>query len=201
MVGDIDLVPKAPLREERLGEKEELERRHRALDGHLRDVEHDASAGEPIERATQSERALERVEVEGGLLPSCVRETRRLLGQDAAPRRHDENVVGEHSAVGHEDLVLVRCDAVDLAEPELDARVEKVLAPLHDLLRPVLSEWEEQQARLVEVDVVTVDDGDAPRVFGERPYELVGHHRPAGAASQDHDALHDGGPRGFRCVR
>mgnify|MGYP000199166085 CR=1 FL=1 len=42
---DLDLVAHPPLGEERVHQEEELQRRHRALDGHLGDVDHQATAG------------------------------------------------------------------------------------------------------------------------------------------------------------
>jgi hypothetical protein len=54
-VDDLDLVAHAALGEERLGQEQELERRDRALDRHLGDVDHQPPPGEALERVAQRE--------------------------------------------------------------------------------------------------------------------------------------------------
>ncbi len=58
----------------------------------------------------------------------------------------------------------------------------------------LLIEREKQQPRLVDMEIVTVDHRHAPPVGGQRPHQSVGHHRPAGAGAQNHDALHARAP-------
>jgi hypothetical protein len=56
--------------------------------------------------------------------------------------------------------------------------------------RPGQPERHEQQARLVHVLVVGIDDDDLHRVTVQQPPQPVSQQRPAGAAAQDHDSLH-----------
>jgi hypothetical protein len=69
-VDDLDLVAHAALGEERVGQERELQRRDRALDGHLGDVDHEPPALGTASLSRSASRALERVEVERRLAPA-----------------------------------------------------------------------------------------------------------------------------------
>jgi hypothetical protein len=59
-----------------------------------------------------------------------------------------------------------------------------------DLVRAGQAERHEQQAGLVDVPVVLVDDDDVGVARGQHPAQPVGQQRPAGPAAQDQDSPH-----------
>ena len=63
------------------------------------------------------------------------------------------------------------------------------LARPHDLVFVCESEGDEQQAGLVDVPVVAVDDVDLGVLGLEAAAQPVGGHRAAGAAAEDHDSF------------
>ena len=105
----------------------------------------------------------------------------------------DELVVAQGAPVDERDLTGLRVDAVDVAEHELDAVGDEGVAAASDLLGLDEPEGQEEVARLVVVDVVLVDDGDAPLAGGEAVPQLVRDHGAGRARSQDHEGPHGGG--------
>ena len=79
---------------------------------------------------------------------------------------------------------------------EDDAVAELAPARPHDLLHVREPEGDEEQARLVDVPVVAIDDVDLGLVRVEAAAQPVGGHRAAGAAAEDDDLLpaHDAPP-------
>ena len=79
---------------------------------------------------------------------------------------------------------------------EDDAVVELPAARPHDLVELRKPEWHEEEAGLVDVPVVLVDDVDLRLVGVEAAAQPVSHHRAAGAAAEDHDLppAHGGHP-------
>ncbi len=72
---------------------------------------------------------------------------------------------------------------------EDDAVAELAAARADDLVGLREAEGDEQQPRLVDVQVVAVDDVDLRLVGPEAPAQPVGGHRPAGPAAEDDDAF------------
>src|SRR6266542_4211136 len=79
---------------------------------------------------------------------------------------------------------------------EDDAAAQLAPAWPHDLLHVREPEGDEEQARLVDVPVVAVDDVDLGLVRVEAAAQPVGGHRAAGPPAEDHDLLlaHDAPP-------
>ena len=119
-----------------------------------------------------------------------------LLGLQAHAGGDDEHVVGQHRAVVEQHLVALDPDRLDLVLVEDDAVAQLAPARPHDLLDVREPEGDEEQARLVDVAVVAVDDVDLGLVGVEAAAQPVGGHRAAGAAAEDHDLLpaHDAPP-------
>ena len=184
-VRQLDRVAHAAPAQVPVGEEAELERRDRALDRHLDRVDDEPAAVEARECVAQRRGALERVEVED------VRsfETLGLLGHQARAGGDDEHVVAEHAAVGQVDLIRGGLDAVDVGQPELDPVVQLRGARADDRLRVGQPERHEQQAGLIDVAVVAVDDDDLGVVAVGAP-QPVGGERAAGAGAEDDDAGH-----------
>ena len=88
------------------------------------------------------------------------------------------------------DHVAGRLDAVDLGEAELDPVMQLRSTRADDLVRVGQAEGHEQQARLVDVAVVAIDDHDLDTV-AVRALQAVGRERPAGPGTQDDDAMAD----------
>ena len=85
-VGELDPVADAALVEVPVGEEAELERRDRALDRHVDDVDDHAAAVERGERRAERGRALEVVEGEDLLHPARAEQALGLLGDERARR-------------------------------------------------------------------------------------------------------------------
>ena len=186
---EVDPVPDSALPEVPLGEERELERRDRALDRHVDEVDHDASAVEALERRRERRGSLRGIEGKGALVPAGAGEPLRLLRLQTRSRGDDEHVVGEDRAVVEQELVPLDPDRVDLSLVEDDAVSQLPLARPDDLVQRGEPEGDEEQPRLVDVAVVTVDDVDLGFVGVEAPAQPVGDHRAAGAAAQDDDPL------------
>ena len=79
---------------------------------------------------------------------------------------------------------------------EHDAAVQLPATRPHDLVERGEPEGDEEQAGLVDVPVVTVDDVDLGLVGAETATQAVGDHRAARAAAEDDDPLpaHDAPP-------
>ena len=119
-----------------------------------------------------------------------------LLGLQAHAGRDDEHVVGEHGSVVEQHLVALGPDFFDLVLMEDDAASQLAPARPHDLVHVREPERDEEQARLVDVPVVAVDDVDLGLVRVEAAAQPVGGHRAARAAAEDDDLLpaHDAPP-------
>ena len=185
----LDVVPDTALVEVPVGEEGELERGDRALDRQVDEVDDDPSRIEGLQRPCECLRALRRVEGEDFLHPARACHPLRLLRLQTAARRDDERVVREGRPVGEEDRVGFEVDAVDIRLVERDPVPELPAAGAHDVLDVGQAERHEQQARLVDVAVVPVDDRDLRLVGLVGAPEPVRHHRAAGAAAEDHDSL------------
>ncbi len=98
-VDQLDPVADALLVEEPVGQHDELERRHRALDGVLDDVEHQPAALPRAQVLGQGHRTLDRVEIEDRPVPLGALETGGLLGPGLGAGGDDQEVVVEHAAV------------------------------------------------------------------------------------------------------
>ena len=112
---------------------------------------------------------------------------RRKQGNFAYYSIADERVVRKHRAVVEQQLVALDPDFLDLVLVEDDAVAQLSAARPRDLLDLRQPEGDEQQARLVDVPVVAVDDVDLGLVGVEAAPQPVGGHRPAGAAAENHD--------------
>ena len=109
-VDELDAVADAALAEVPVGEERELERRDRALDRHVDEVDDEAAAVEALERRAQRRRAVRRVEGEDALVPARAGQALGLLGLQPRAGGDDEHVVGEDVAVVEHDLVPVEPD-------------------------------------------------------------------------------------------
>ena len=96
---------------------------------------------------------------------------------------------GQHGAVVEQHLVALDPDRLDLVLVEDDAVAQLAPARPHDLVDVREPEGDEEQAGLVDVPVVAVDDVDLGLVGVEAAAQPVGGHRAAGAAAEDHDLL------------
>ena len=101
--------------------------------------------------------------------------------------RDDQHVVGEHRPVVEQHLVALDPDLFDLVLVEDDAVAQLAPPRPHDLSYLRESEGHEEQAGLVDVLVVAVDDVDLGLVTVEAVAQPVGGHRPTRSAAEDHD--------------
>ena len=76
--------------------------------------------------------------------------------------------------------------SVDVGQPELDAVVQLSTSRSHEFARVGESERDKQQAGLVDVGVVTVDNDDLHRVAIEDAAQPVCRDGSTGAATEDH---------------
>lgn len=97
----------------------------------------------------------ERVEVEDTLLPSGA-------GQPGRPFRRDVDASG------------FGLHAVDRLQAHLHAAGQEHAARANHVIGAIQAKGDEQQARLVDVLIVAIDDGDSPRI-GQRPRQPVCH--------------------------
>ena len=144
-----------------------------------------------LERAAQRVGALGAVEGEDALVPAGPGQALGLLGLQAGAARDDEHVVGQHRAVVEQHLVALDPDLLDLVLVEDDAVAQLPPAGPHDLIDLREPERDEEQAGLVDVAVVAVDDVDLGLVRVEAAAQPVGGHRAARAAAEDHDLLRE----------
>ena len=100
------------------------------------------------------------VEGEDALVPARPGQPIGLLGLQAGAGGDDEHVVGERLAVEQHDLVVVGVDPGDLCAMKVDAVSQLAAARPDDLVHLRETERDEQQARLVKVAIVAVDDVD-----------------------------------------
>ena len=190
-VGQVDLVPDAALVEIRVGEEAELQRGDRALDRHVHHRNGPPAAIELGQRAPQRRRAVKRVEGEDPLHPARAGEAVGLLREQPGAGRDHQHVVWDGRPVGQQDLVPVQVDAVHSGLPEGDTRTELAVPRPDQAAGLGLPERHEQQARLVDVLVIGIDDDDLGGA-AKHAAQPVGDQRPAGAAAQDHNPLaHD----------
>ncbi len=183
-VGQLDPSRMPRSREERVGEEHELERRHRALDRHLDDVQDELAAFPGFELRLQCLGAVDGVEVEHRLVPLVIAEPGRLSGGRVGAGSDDQVVVREFGAVDQLDLVLLGLDEIDLAHHQLDARRDEATLWLLELLALVATKREEQEPGLVVVGLVLIDERDLPFSLVEYGAEFVGHHGSGGSRSE-----------------
>jgi hypothetical protein len=174
-------------------EEDELQRRHRALDGQLGDVHDQPATGERVELCPQRDRTLEGVELTDLAVPLLAEHPGGLVGAGGRAAGDDELVVVQGASADEVHGGGWGVDPFDLGHDDLDVVVQVGALALADLARLVHPERDEQVPRLVVVDVVLVDDGDGPFGGREPLAELVDDHRPGRARSQDHEVLRGGG--------
>src|SRR6266540_6317315 len=148
---------------------------------------------EALELTVQCVGALGVVEGEDALVPARPGHAFGLLRLQAHAARDDQYVVGKHRPVVEQHLVALDPDLLDLVLVEDDAVAELAPARSHDLVDLRQPERDEEQAGLVDVPVIQVDDVDLCLVGVEAAPQPVGGHRAAGAAAENHDLL----PRHF----
>ena len=189
-VGEVHPVPDAAPAEVVVGEEAELQRRDRALDRHVDDVDDQPAAVEPGQRPAQGLGALGGVEGEDVLLPARPGQPLGLLRQQPGAGRHDQDVVVQRVAGTEVHPVMLDVDVVDAGLAVDDAGAELPPARPRDPPHVGPAERDEQQPGLVHVIIVAVhhDDLDGPRVV--RPPQPVRDQRPAGAATEDNDPFH-----------
>ena len=186
-VDELGLAAELPLTQVPVGQEGELERSDRALDRHVDEVDDQPAAVEAVEGLPELTGSLGAVEGEGPVVPAGPGEALGLLGLKPAAGCDDQDVVGEHGPIVEEDLVALDPDLRDLVLMEDDAVVELPAAWPHDLVELREPEWHEEQAGLVDVPVILVDDVDLGLVGVEAAAQPVSRHRAAGAATEDHD--------------
>ena len=174
-----------------VGEEGELDRRYRALDRHVGDVHDEPAAVEARQRPLERRGSRQVVEGEDALVPARPGHAFGLLGLEPDAARNDEDVVRECGAVVEQYLVAVDRDGLDLVLVEDDPVTQLALTRSHDRLDLRQSERHEEQARLVDVPVVAVDDVDLCLVRVEAVVQPVGGDRATRPAAEDHDL--------FRC--
>ena len=79
---------------------------------------------------------------------------------------------------------------------EADPRVQLAVAWPGDLVRVGQAERHEQQAGLVDMPVVLVDDGNLGFTPGQHPTQAISHERAAGPAAEDQNSPHISRMRG-----
>ena len=160
-VDELGAVADAALAQVPVGEEGELERRDRALDRHVDEVHDEAAAVEALERPSQRLGAFRVVEGEHALVPAGTGQALGLLGLQAHAGGDHEHVVGEHGAVVEQHLVALGLDLVDLVLMEDDAVVAAGAGAGRTISLELREpERHEEQAGLVDVAVVAVDDVD-----------------------------------------
>ena len=143
-----------------VGEEAELQRGHRALDRHVDHVDHETAPVEAIQGAPQGGCALKRVEGVDRATPLGSLQALGLLRRKRRAGGDHQHVVLDILAVNEMDGVLGEIDVLDLGETEVDAAAKLGVARPDDLAGLREPEWNEQQAGLVDVAVVAVDDRD-----------------------------------------
>ena len=148
----------------------------------------------PGATALEGRRARQVVEREGGRSPPGAGQSLGLLGDQPRSRGHDQHVVGHPLAALEDDVVGGDVDVVDRPLDVGDARVQLPRPRADDVLRLAEAERDEEKARLIDVHVVLVDDGDRRVVASQPTPQAVGHEGAAGAGAEDDDPLGQGGP-------
>ena len=190
-VDDLDLIAHPLLCEERVSEEGELQRSHRALDGHLGDVDDEATALPCLEFVAQRHSALEGVELMDALAPHLrVIHPRRLIGARRRTRRDDEVVVRQRLATHEVHEVRISLDSIHLGSHARDSVGDEAVGRLECLLRRIGAEREEEVTGLVVVHVAGLDDGDLPVRLGQHRSQLVDGHGSCGAGTEDKEPFH-----------
>jgi hypothetical protein len=172
-----------------VGEEDELERSDRTLDRHVDQVHEQAAAVELLERSLQRGGAFHVVEGEDTLVPAGTGHAFGLLRLQTYAGGDDEHVVLQSGSVVEQDFVALGRDLLDLALVEHEAASQLVPTRPHDLIHMSEAEGDEEQAGLVHVPVVTVDDVDLRLVRVEAARQPVGGHRAASPGAEDDDLL------------
>ena len=174
--------------EEGVREEGELERCHRALDGHLGDVDDQASTGPVRQLRRESLGSVEGVELVD-VAAQGVGHPGRLLGPWRRSGRDDELVVAQGTTAIEDHSALGRQHPLDLGVDEPNSFGDEPAPGLADLVGPVDPERDEQESRLVVVRGALIDDRDRPLLGGQASAELVRRHRSRGATTQDDQLL------------
>ena len=193
-VGQLHTIAHTALGEEGIGEEDELERRHRALDRHLDDVEHEPTALPFGQNLAEPSGAFQGVEVVDRDAVVVAVEALGLVASWVRTRGDDELVVRQLAPVDEGHDRLVGLDDLDLAHDQIDTGGEELRRGLDDVCRVVRAERDEQVAGLVVVLGFRVDDGDRPIVDRESGPQLVGSHRSGRACPENEKLLHDRSP-------
>jgi hypothetical protein len=98
-------------------------------------------------------------------------------------------VIRQFRSVTEHDPVVVRQEFRDRSVDVFHTLRDELALRLDDIRRLVRAERDEQEARLVVVGFVLIDDGDAKVVSQAFP-QLVGCHRAGCASSEDQYLLH-----------
>ena len=142
----------------------------------------------------QGDRAVRCVEREDTLVPARPGKPLCFLGLKPRAAGDDEDVVGKNRAVVEQNLVPLDPDLDDLVLVEGDVAAQLPVARAHDLVGLREPEGHEEQAGLVDVRIVSVDDVDFGLVGVEVAAEPVRDHRSTGAAAEDDDPFLGHGP-------
>ena len=193
-VGDLHLVADAALGEVPVGQEAELQRSDRALDRHVDDVDDQLAALEVGQGGLQCGGPGDVVEGEHLLVPAGAGQALRLVERKDRARRDHQHVVGDLAAVTEDHRIGMDVDPIDRLLDELDVAVQLILARPHDLLLVREPEGHEQQAGLIDVVVVLIDDHDLHRlvfraVMTEVAVQPVGSECAARATAEDDDSL------------
>jgi hypothetical protein len=127
--------------------------------------------------------------VKTALVPTGGGHAFRLFRLQPHAARDDESVVGKHRSVHEQHLVALDPDLRDLVLVEDDASVQLTPPRPHDLVDVRQPERNEEEARLVDVTVVAVDDMDLRLVQVEAAAQPVRDHRAACSPAEDDDAV------------
>ena len=170
---DLDPVADALLVKVIVGEEGELERRHRALDRHVADVDDQPALGHAVERLAHRQRALQRVERVHAVCPSPQPCPRPPRARDCTPARRPGNRRESRRCRSAPRARVV--DQLDVGRDEIDVARQRLADRPYDVVLlavAVQAERQEQQARLIDVQFRAVDHGDLPL----REVELVREH-------------------------
>ncbi len=173
-----------------VGEEGELEGSRRALDRHLGDVNHETAPFPALQLLGQRLGSLECVELEDAPAPLLAGHPGCLVGPWGGAGGYEQVVVVELLPGGESDLVLVRQHQIDVTDHHFHTRGEESTPRPHHLVGGVGTEGDEQIAGLVVMAVVLIDHGDLPLVGVETRPQLVGHHGPCGACSENEQTSH-----------
>ena len=189
-VPDPDPVPQAAPPEVVVREEAELQRRDRALDRHVHDVDHDPAVGEPLQRRVQRRRPVGRVEREHVFHPAGPGQPFGFPGQKAGSGGHHEDVVVQDAPAIEVHAVTGQVNVVDPGVAEGNAIAELPLPQPDEMGQVSQAERHEQQTGLVDVLGVLVDHHDLGVLRRVGPAQPVRGQGSARAPAQDHDALH-----------